>query len=112
MACEVKLMNINELNAKLAEAIKAEHLLPRGMKLVGKVVSTKRKKTATVERPLVKFYSKYNRWAYSRSKLAAHIPADIPIREGDLVEIQETRKISKTKNWVVTRVVKREGEDA
>ncbi|MDE1797916.1 MAG: 30S ribosomal protein S17, partial [Candidatus Micrarchaeota archaeon] len=39
------------------------------------------------------------------SKIAAHNPDEIGARIGDLVEIAECRKISKTKAWIVTKVV-------
>ena len=98
---------IESINNKLADALKAERLATRGMRLVGRIVSTKMRKTVTVEREIVKFLKKYKRWYVDRSKIHAHVPGDIELSEGDIVEIAQTRKISKTKAWVVTKVLKR-----
>ncbi|MEM4295829.1 MAG: 30S ribosomal protein S17 [Candidatus Anstonellales archaeon] len=104
--------DIESINEKIKQALVEERLLPRGMRLTGVVVSTKRKKTITIERALTKFLQKYKRWARIKSKINAHVPKDIDINNGDLVEIAQTRKISKTKSWVVTKIIKRaeEGE--
>ncbi len=99
-----------EINKMLEAGMREEHLLPRGMKLYGTVVSTKRKKTVTVERQLAKYLGKYKRQALTKSKIAAHVPGGVQLKEGDVVEIQQTRKISKTKSWVVTRVLKTKEE--
>ena len=100
-------MDVDEINTQLGEAIKQEQLLPRGMKMKGVVVSTKRKKTATIERQLVKYISKYSRWASAKSKVSAHVPMDVDIKDGDVVEIQQIRKVSKTKSWIITKIIKR-----
>jgi len=71
--------------------------------LYGKVTSTKMMKTVTV---LVERRGKhpvYGKYIVQSTKFHAH--AELPLVEGDLVEIQETRPISKTKAWVVTRKV-------
>ena len=48
---------------------------------------------------------KYMRYARRISKIAAHNPDEIGAHIGDLVEIAECRKISKTKAWIVTKIV-------
>mgnify|MGYP001036226018 CR=1 FL=1 len=78
----------------------------RGMVVAGKVVSTRMRKSVVVERDLVKPVSKYKRKARVKSKLHAHLPECIKVDVGDEVEIGQTRKISKTKGWVVLRVIK------
>jgi small subunit ribosomal protein S17 len=103
---------IEEINKKLEEGIKKEKLLPRGMKTQGKVVSTKRKKTVTVEKEITKYFPKYKRWARASSKIQAHVPSDVELKNNDIVEIAQTRKISKTKAWVVTKLLKREENEA
>jgi small subunit ribosomal protein S17 len=103
-------MDVAELNQKLKEAIKAESLSTRGMSTVGTVVSNKAKKTVTVERVLTVYLKKYRRWARKRSKIHAHVPGDLRLNVGDVVRIKQTRKISKTKAWVVVEVLKRVGE--
>lgn len=78
----------------------------RGMVITGKVVSTKMKKSVVVERDLLRPVSKYKRRAKIKSKLHAHLPECIKTDLGDEVEIGQTRKLSKTKGWVVLKVIK------
>lgn len=72
--------------------------------LVGKVVSDKMDKTVTVliERQLK--HPLYGKIVMRSNKYHAHNEAN-QAKEGDIVEIQESRPISKTKAWTVTRVV-------
>ena len=74
--------------------------------LIGKVVSDKRAKTVTVlvERRVKHelygkimspvLYSPFSSWAWY-------------LLDSDTIEITESRPISKTKNWVVTRLVEK-----
>jgi small subunit ribosomal protein S17 len=83
------------------------HLKLHGKEFVGTVISDKANKTVTVEwerRTLVKKYERYER---RFSRVYAHNPITINARHGDTVRIKETRPLSKTKNFVVTEVVKR-----
>lgn len=82
----------------------------RGAVVEGEVVSDRGKKTVIVQRNLVKYLPKYERYIRLRSKIAAHNPDCVDAKTGDVVKIEECRKISKTKAWVVTSVVKRAGE--
>ncbi|MEK6970071.1 MAG: 30S ribosomal protein S17 [archaeon] len=77
----------------------------RGNELVGKVVSAKTPKMVTVEREMVVYLSKYERYKKVKSTVHAHNPESINAKEGDIVTIGETRKISKTKNFIVTQIV-------
>lgn len=74
--------------------------------LVGKIVSDARDKTVTV---LVERRSKHELYgkivAHSR-KYHAHDEKN-EFHLGDVVEISESRPLSKTKNWVVTRLVEK-----
>ena len=99
--------DVESINKAIADAIKAEGLSVRGMRVVGKVVSTKMKKTVTLERQLIKFDPKYKRWARRRSKIHVHIPDGVSVKVGDVIEAGQTRKLSKTKTWVITKVLKR-----
>ena len=69
--------------------------------LVGKVVSTKMDKTVAVlvERRVA--HPLYRKYIVRSKKYLAH--TEEAFNEGDTVEIQEGRPISKRKNWVVTR---------
>jgi small subunit ribosomal protein S17 len=73
--------------------------------LTGKVVSNKMQKTVavTVER-LVK-HPTYGKYVRRTTKLLAHDESG-ECREGDLVDIAETRPLSRRKSWRVVRVVK------
>ncbi len=83
----------------------------RGGLLTGTVVSAKSKKTVIVERDATKYISKYKRYAKGRSKIAVHNPENMNAKKGDTVRIGETRKLSKTKSWIVIKILKR-GEEA
>jgi small subunit ribosomal protein S17 len=76
--------------------------------LVGEVVSDKRAKTITVlvERRVT--HELYGKIVARSSKYHAHDEKG-EYKLGDVVEIAESRPISKTKNWVVTRLVKKAG---
>jgi len=78
----------------------------RGNVFEGKVVSAKANKTVTVERELVQYIPKYERYKKIRSRVKAHNPESINAKEGDHVRIGETRRISKTKSFIVMEVLK------
>ena len=80
---------------------------PRGAVMEGRVVSDRRKKTVTVRRDFTKYIPKYERYARAKSKVAAHNPDCIGAKVGDLVRVEECRKLSKTKAWVVTKILRR-----
>ncbi|MEO8537358.1 MAG: 30S ribosomal protein S17 [Betaproteobacteria bacterium] len=74
--------------------------------VTGRVVSDKMNKTITV---LVERRSKhpiYGKVVIKSNKYHAHDEAN-ECKSGDLVEIQATRKLSKTKAWRVLRVVEK-----
>ena len=77
----------------------------RGATFTGTVVSAKPGKTAVVERTIVKFVPKFERYKKSKSRIYAHNPDCIAAKEDDVVRLGETRKLSKTKSFVVLEVV-------
>ena len=79
----------------------------RGKILEGIVVSTKPQKTVIVERHYLHYVPKYERYERRHSRIAAHLPPCIEVKEGDVVKIAECRPLSKTKHFVVIEVVKR-----
>ncbi len=79
----------------------------RGNAFTGEVVSAKAPKTVTIQRTVTHYIPKYERYKKIRSKIAAHNPACMNAAAGDMVRIEETRKISKTKSFVVTKILKR-----
>ena len=74
--------------------------------LVGKVVSDKRSKTVTVLVERRVKHELYDKIVAKSSKYHAHDEKG-EYKQGDLVEISETRPISKTKAWAVTRLVEK-----
>ena len=80
----------------------------RGNVFTAKVIRQKSPKTAVVERELVTYVPKYERYAKKRSRLAVHIPDNMKVSVGDLVKIGETRKISKTKSFIIMEILKKE----
>ena len=74
--------------------------------LVGRVVSDKRSKTITVlvERRVI--HELYGKIIGRSRKYHAHDEKG-EYKMGDLVEIAETRPISKTKSWVVTKLLEK-----
>lgn len=79
----------------------------RGMQFEGKVVSDKAKKTVIVEVPYTMYVYKYERSLRRRSRIPAHNPECINAKLNDMVNVAETRRLSKTKTFVVTNIIKK-----
>jgi small subunit ribosomal protein S17 len=74
--------------------------------LVGRIVSDKRSKTVTVLVERRTAHELYGKIVAKSRKYHAHDEKG-EYKMGDLVEIAEGRPISKTKSWVVTRLVEK-----
>jgi len=74
--------------------------------LVGRVVSDRMEKTVTVMVERRVKHAIYDKIMVRSSKYHAHDDSN-EAKAGDLVEIQESRPLSKTKAWVVTRLLER-----
>ena len=74
--------------------------------LIGKVVSDKRTKTVTVLIERRVKHPIYDKIMMRSSKYHAH-DENGEYKLGDVVEITESRPLSKTKNWVATRLVQK-----
>jgi small subunit ribosomal protein S17 len=74
--------------------------------LIGKVVSDKRSKTVTVLIERRVKHELYGKIVGKSSKYHAH-DENGDYHMGDTVEITESRPLSKTKNWVVTKLVQK-----
>jgi small subunit ribosomal protein S17 len=74
--------------------------------LIGKVVSDKRTKTVTVLVERRVKHALYGKIVAKSSKYHAHDEKG-EYHLGDIIEITESRPISKTKNWVATRQVEK-----
>jgi len=80
----------------------------RGMKrqLLGIVVSDKMDKTVTVLVERLVKHPLYQKYVRRRAKYAAH-DRDDACRIGDKVVITESRPISKSKKWRVSKIVEK-----
>ena len=74
--------------------------------LIGTVVSDKRNKTVTVLIERRVKHPIYGKIMIRSSKYHAH-DENGEYKLGDTVEITESRPLSKTKNWVATRLVQK-----
>jgi small subunit ribosomal protein S17 len=82
--------------------------MPRKV-LTGEVVSDKMQKTVVVNVMTTKRHPLYNKVLRRNKKYKAHDEQE-DCREGDVVRIEESRPLSRTKRWQVIEVVRRAGE--
>lgn len=74
--------------------------------LIGRVVSDKMEKTVTVLVERKVKHPKYGKVMVRSKKYHAHNEGN-NAKAGDLVEIVETRPVSRTKTWAVTSVLEK-----
>ncbi len=91
--------------------VTSKSLSTRGRTFVGVVISDKMTRTVTVQWEKRKYIPKYERYEKSRTKVKAHNPDEINAQKGDVVKIKETRPLSKTKNFIVTEIITKFGEE-
>lgn len=72
----------------------------------GKVVSNKPNKTIILAIERFKKHPLYKRYFRDVSKIVAHDEENLA-KIGDLVEVMETRPLSKTKRWRLTKVLEK-----
>jgi small subunit ribosomal protein S17 len=73
----------------------------RGQVLEGTVVSTGMQRTAVVERTLLHFVPKYERYEKRRRRYLAHAPPCLNVPVGHRVRIAETRPLSKLVSFCI-----------
>ncbi|MGB6500654.1 MAG: 30S ribosomal protein S17 [Thermoplasmata archaeon] len=73
----------------------------RGQILEGTVVSTSMQRTAVVERTLLHFVPKFERYEKRRRRYLAHSPPCLNVPPGHRVRIAETRPVSKTVSFCI-----------
>ncbi len=78
--------------------------------LVGTVVSDKMHKSATVLIERRVKHPKYGKYVKRSSKFHIHDENNV-CRTGDVVEIKESKPISKTKSWVLVEVKDRASQE-
>ncbi len=84
--------------------------MTRGKFFEGTIVSARMQGTAIVEWPRVVKSGKFNRFYRLTSRVKAKNPEAISAKEGDYVRIEETRKLSKTVNFIITKLIRKAGE--
>jgi small subunit ribosomal protein S17 len=89
-----------------AQAQAADERKPLVATLIGRVVSDKMDKTVTVLVERRVKHPIYGKVVTRSSKYHAHDESN-EVKAGDLVEIQATRKLSKTKAWRVAKVLQK-----
>ena len=80
-------------------------LAVRGKMLEGTVVSIKMSGTVTVERGHLHYAKKYMRYERRRSRILAHNPPCLELKDGDRVRMMECRPISKEVTFVAIEKV-------
>ena len=83
-----------------------EEKVSRKRTLIGKVVSDKRAKTVTVLIERRVKHELYGKIVCKSSKYHAH-DENGEYKMGDTIEITESRPLSKTKNWVATKLIQK-----
>ena len=73
----------------------------RGKTIEGVIVRMKSKKTAHIETKTIKFIPKYERYLVNKSVYPVHVPDGLDVAVGDTVLCGETRKLSKTKSFII-----------
>jgi small subunit ribosomal protein S17 len=73
----------------------------RGQVLEGTVVSTSMQRTAVVERTLLHFVAKFERYEKRRRRYLAHAPPCLNVPVGHRVRIAETRPLSKLVSFCI-----------
>ena len=78
-------------------------------RIQGIVTSDKMDKTITVEVEHNRLHPRYKKYVRSNSSLKAHDPHE-EAGPGDLVELESTRPLSKSKSWRLLHIVRRSAE--
>lgn len=79
----------------------------KGKTLNGTVVSTKMQKTVTVLIETKQPHPKYKKYISHSNKVHARLPEGVECNDGDFIEIIETRPMSKTVAFAVSKIIKK-----
>jgi small subunit ribosomal protein S17 len=77
---------------------------PQRRTLIGQVLSDKMQKSITVQVTRLERHAKYGKYMRRHTRLHAH-DENNEARVGDLVEVMQTRPLSKLKRWRLVRIV-------
>jgi small subunit ribosomal protein S17 len=97
---DVPSKSCNDINCPFHGTLKL-----RGKTFTGTVVSARMQKSAVVSWEGRQFVPKFERYKKTRARLAVHSPECVDANEGDVVQIFECRPLSKTKNFVIVKVL-------
>jgi small subunit ribosomal protein S17 len=93
----------------MSEQANTETQASGGRSVTGRVTSNKMHKTITVQVERRLQHPVYGKLLTRRSKLHAH-DENNDCKEGDLVQIEECRPLSKTKTWRLVKIIERARE--
>ncbi len=83
-------------------------IIPRGRSFTGVIVSVSPHKSAVAEWEWRKHMQKYERYEKKKTRISVHNPPEINAKKGDKVLISECRPLSKTKKFIITKIVGKE----
>ena len=106
MAETLTIATVNNSDMIIMQKLSPAFEKATGHTLTGRVVSDKMNKTVTVLVERRVRHPLYGKTVTRSAKYHAHDEAN-ECKEGDLVEIEATRKLSKTKAWRVSRLIER-----
>ena len=78
----------------------------RGKIFEGIVIKAKAKQTVTLQKESPIYFTKFRRYGRSKSRIHAHVPSNLDVKEGDHVIAAECRPISKSVSFVVVEIRK------
>lgn len=90
--------------------VKATEQTKQASHIIGQVVSNKMNKTIVVQIERKVKHPIYGKYVKRTSKMYVH-DEENSSRVGDLVRIQQTRPLSKTKRWKLVEIVKRQEQE-
>ena len=76
----------------------------RGRLFEGTVVSARARGTVVIEKESPVYFTKFKRYARSRSRIHAHVPSNLDVAEGSRVLAAECRPLAKSVSYVVVEV--------
>ena len=76
----------------------------RGKLFEGTVISSGAKNTVVIEKESPIYFTKFKRYARGKSRIYAHVPSNIEVKEGDNILAAECIPISKSVSFVVVEV--------
>lgn len=76
----------------------------RGKLFEGTVIKADARSTIVIEKESPVYFTKFKRYARSKSRIHAHVPSNLDVKEGDRVLAAECRPVAKSVSFVVVEV--------